>query len=81
MLGRTQYRGNSRPGQLDARPEESCMRCGRPPSARRRMDVVPVVLGSDKRYFGSVQAQHLLEDPDVVIQGDRVLHPRYPVRR
>jgi dihydrofolate reductase len=46
-----------------------------------RMDVVPVVLGSGKRYFGSVQGQHLLEDPDVVIQGDRVLHLRYPVRR
>ena len=46
-----------------------------------RMDVVPVVLGSGKRYFGSVQAQHLLEDPDIVIQGSRVLHLRYPVRR
>ncbi|MED7931386.1 dihydrofolate reductase family protein [Nonomuraea sp. LP-02] len=46
-----------------------------------RMDVVPVVFGSGKRYFGSVQAQHLLEDPDVVIQGNRVLHLRYRVRR
>jgi dihydrofolate reductase len=45
------------------------------------MDVVPVVFGSGKRYFGPVDAQHLLEDPDVVIQGDRVLHLRYPVRR
>jgi dihydrofolate reductase len=27
-----------------------------------RMDVVPVVFGSGKRYFGSVEAQHLLED-------------------
>jgi hypothetical protein len=24
---------------------------------------------------------HMLEDPTVVIQGDRVLHLRYPVRR
>jgi dihydrofolate reductase len=46
-----------------------------------RMDVAPVVLGSGKRYFGSVDAQHLLEDPDVVIQGNRVLHLRYRVRR
>jgi dihydrofolate reductase len=46
-----------------------------------RMDVVPVVFGSGKRYFGSVDAQHLLEDPDVVIQGNRVLHLRYPVHR
>ncbi|MFF0102965.1 dihydrofolate reductase family protein [Micromonospora sp. NPDC005257] len=46
-----------------------------------RMDVVPVVFGSGKRFFGSVDAQHLLEDPDVVLQGDRVLHLRYRVRR
>ncbi|TQM85538.1 dihydrofolate reductase [Saccharothrix saharensis] len=46
-----------------------------------RMDVVPVVLGSGKRYFGSVHAQHLLEGPDEVVQGDRVLHLRYRVRR
>ena len=46
-----------------------------------RMDVVPVVFGSGKRYFGSVDAQHLLEDPDAVIQGERVLHLRFQVRR
>ncbi|MFM9692163.1 dihydrofolate reductase family protein [Streptomyces europaeiscabiei] len=45
------------------------------------MDVVPVVLGSGKRYFGSTDAQHLLDDPHTVIQGDRVLHLRYRVRR
>lgn len=45
------------------------------------MDVVPVVFGSGKKYFGPVDAQHLLEDPDVVIQGNRVLHLRYRVRR
>jgi dihydrofolate reductase len=45
------------------------------------MDVVPVVFGSGKRYFGSVDAQHLLEDPHTVIQGDRVLHLLYRVRR
>ena len=45
------------------------------------MDVVPVVFGTGKRYFGSVDAQHLLEDPHTVIQGDRVLHLRYKVRR
>ncbi|WP_353816221.1 dihydrofolate reductase family protein [Agromyces sp. SYSU T00266] len=46
-----------------------------------RMDVAPVVFGSGRRFFGSVDARHLLEDPDVVIQGDRVLHLRYGVRR
>ena len=46
-----------------------------------RTDVVPVVFGSGKRYFGSVDAPHLLEDPDVVIQGNRVIHLRCRVRR
>jgi dihydrofolate reductase len=45
------------------------------------MDVVPVVFGSGKRFFGGVDGQHLLEDPDVVIQGDRVLHLKFKVRR
>lgn len=45
------------------------------------MDVVPVVFGSGKRYFGHLGQQHLLEDPDVVIRGERVLHLRYRVRR
>jgi len=45
------------------------------------MDVVPVVFGSGKRYFGSIDGQHLLEDPHVVIHGDRVLHLRFRVRR
>ena len=45
------------------------------------MDVVPVVFGSGKRYFGTVDAQLLLEDPHTVIRGDRVLHLRYTVRR
>ena len=45
------------------------------------IDTVPVIFGAGKRYFGSVDAQHLLEDPHVVIQGDRVLHLSYRVRR
>jgi dihydrofolate reductase len=45
------------------------------------MDVVPLVLGRGKRYFGPVDSTRLLEDPDVVIQGDRVLHLRHRVRR
>ncbi len=46
-----------------------------------RMDVVPVVFGAGKRFFGSVDAPRLLEDPDVVLRGERVLHLRFPVRR
>jgi dihydrofolate reductase len=45
------------------------------------MDVAPVVFGTGKRYFGSVDSQHLLEDPHTVIQGDRVLHLLFRVRR
>jgi hypothetical protein len=45
------------------------------------MDMVPVVFGSGKRCFGRIAGQHLLEDPHVVIQGDRVLHLRFRVRR
>jgi dihydrofolate reductase len=45
------------------------------------MDVVPVVFGSGKRYFGRIDGQRLLEDPHVVIQGDRVLHLKFKVRR
>jgi dihydrofolate reductase len=45
------------------------------------MDVVPVVFGSGKRYFGNINGQHLLDDPHVVIPGNRVLHLRYKVRR
>ncbi|MFI7384436.1 dihydrofolate reductase family protein [Streptomyces sp. NPDC049813] len=44
------------------------------------MDVVPVVFGSGRRYFGAADGQRLLEDPHVVIQGDRVLHLQYRVR-
>lgn len=42
-----------------------------------RMDVVPVVFGSGKRFFGSVESLIELKDPDVVLQGVRVLHLNY----
>ncbi|MFJ2739552.1 dihydrofolate reductase family protein [Streptomyces sp. NPDC087440] len=45
------------------------------------MDVVPVVFGSGRRFFGGVATQHLLEDPHLVIQGERVLHLKFAVRR
>jgi len=43
------------------------------------MDVVPVVFGSGKPYFGRAMRTQMLEDPDVVVRGDRVLHLTYPV--
>jgi len=43
---------------------------------------VPAVFGSGKSYFGSFTGGPLvLDDPDIVIPGERVLHLRYPVRR
>ncbi|GAA4422607.1 dihydrofolate reductase family protein [Georgenia halophila] len=45
------------------------------------MDVAPVILGEGKRFFGSHPGTVLLEDPDQVVQGDRVLHLRCRVRR
>jgi dihydrofolate reductase len=45
------------------------------------MDIAPVLLGAGKRYFGDAEIpEGLLDDPEVV-QGDRVLHLRYRVRR
>jgi dihydrofolate reductase len=45
------------------------------------IDIAPVLLGTGKRYFGDAEVpEGLLEDPEVV-QGDRVLHLRYRVRR
>lgn len=46
-----------------------------------RMDIAPVVLGAGRRFFGTAGGRHLLEDPDVVIPGQRVLHLRCRVRR
>ncbi|MBC3191174.1 dihydrofolate reductase [Pseudonocardia sp. C8] len=45
-------------------------------------DLVPVVFGSGKRFYGSFTGgPQLLEDPRVVVEGDRVLHLVHPVRR
>jgi dihydrofolate reductase len=43
------------------------------------MDVVPVVFGSGRRFFGSTNVQRLLDDAHVVIRGERVMHLRYRV--
>jgi hypothetical protein len=46
------------------------------------IDIVPVVFDRGKPYFGTLANGHLmLDDPEVVIQGDGVLHVRYPVHR
>ena len=46
------------------------------------VDIAPVVMGRGKPYFGPLGVDPvLLEDPTTVIQGNRVLHLVYPVRR
>jgi dihydrofolate reductase len=46
-----------------------------------RVDLVPVLLGTGVRYFGGFTgAEQLLENPQVV-QGDRVTHLHYRVRK
>jgi dihydrofolate reductase len=45
------------------------------------LSLVPVLFGTGVRYFGELVGGHvMLEDP-VVVQGERALHLRYPVRR
>ncbi|MEY9888772.1 dihydrofolate reductase [Catenulispora sp. MAP12-49] len=44
--------------------------------------LVPVVFGSGKRFFGDyADGQMLLDDPTTVVQGDRVTHLHYTVRK
>jgi dihydrofolate reductase len=44
------------------------------------MDVAPVVMGKGVRFFGGHAGTVLLDDPDRVVQGDRVLHLHYTVK-
>jgi dihydrofolate reductase len=47
-----------------------------------RIDLVPVIFGSGIRFFGSYPGPpRLLENPDTLIQGDRVTHLSFSVRR
>jgi dihydrofolate reductase len=45
------------------------------------VDLVPVVFGAGVRYFGDHAGSPLLLDDPELVQGDRVLHLRFPVRR
>ena len=44
------------------------------------IDLAPVFLGSGKKFLGSATDEIVLDDPHVVIRGDRVLHLRYRLR-
>jgi dihydrofolate reductase len=45
------------------------------------IDLAPVFLGRGKRFLGSSTDEIVLDDPDVVVRGERVLHLRYRLRR
>lgn len=44
------------------------------------IDLAPVFLGAGKRFLGSITDEVVLDDPQVVIRGERVLHLRYRLR-
>jgi dihydrofolate reductase len=44
------------------------------------IDLAPVFLGQGKKYLGSLTDEVVLDDPHVVVQGERVLHLRYALR-
>jgi len=46
-----------------------------------RVDLVPVVFGAGVRYFGDYAGSPLLLENPRVVQGDRVTHLRYRLRR
>jgi dihydrofolate reductase len=45
------------------------------------VDLAPVFLGEGKKFLGSATDEIVLDDPHVVLQGERVLHLRYRLRR
>jgi dihydrofolate reductase len=45
------------------------------------IDLAPVFLGEGKRFLGSWTDRVVLDDPHVLVQGERVLHLRYRLRR
>ena len=44
------------------------------------IDLAPVFLGRGKKFLGSATDEIVLDDPHVVLQGERVLHLRYRLR-
>jgi dihydrofolate reductase len=44
------------------------------------VDLAPVFLGRGKRFLGSLTDELVLDDPHVVVRGERVLHLRYRLR-
>ena len=45
------------------------------------LSLVPVLFGAGVRYFGDLVEGHIMLEDPIVVQGQRALHLRYPVRR
>ncbi|TAK68531.1 MAG: deaminase [Actinomycetota bacterium] len=45
------------------------------------VSLVPVLFGDGISYFGGLDQHHLMLENPTVVQGNRALHLRYPVRR
>jgi dihydrofolate reductase len=45
------------------------------------IDLAPVFLGQGKKFLGELTDEIVLDDPHAVVQGERVLHLRYALRR
>ena len=46
-----------------------------------RIDLVPVVFGAGVRYFGDYAGSPFLLDDPQIVQGDRVTHLHYRLRK
>ncbi len=44
------------------------------------VELAPVFLGQGRRFLGSLTDEIDLDDPHVVVQGERVIHLRYRLR-
>lgn len=65
-------------GVAGANLAQQCLRAGLLDEVR--IDLIPVILGQGIRYFDNLDENIELEDPQVV-QGNRVTHLRYRVKR
>jgi dihydrofolate reductase len=46
-----------------------------------RIDLVPVIFGSGVRFFGDYEGPHLLLNDPEIVEGDRVTHLHYRIRK
>lgn len=45
------------------------------------VDLVPVVMGQGRPFFGKLSTERVLDNPTITVEGDRVTHLVFPVKR